>query len=362
MSKLLILLSLLSSAILRGQTDTTQLIQPTGKFGVGTVLYEWTDKTRDLKFTSHEGDKRTILVQLWYPAAIDSNSVKAPYSALSKDYQKTITNSYLRPSFNPEVEISNLVIIAPGRGTERFLYTTIAEELASHGYSVASVDMPEIGYTIYSDGFIIKPSKKFQPPRGMMGGPYEKVDQFFEVPTDIGFQDLQFAYEKIKELCNADPNGRFTNKIDTENIGLFGHSLGGRIAGLFAAKTNTVKGYVSMEGIPPRDIRYNGKMDMPIALLCSSGTWPYAKDNYFSIIDNRSNPVYMIELDTFGHNSVTDNPYLYPDSFNYEIDPEIALEISRNIVLTYFNAIFETDLNLMNSIKSIRQVKMTVHD
>jgi hypothetical protein len=68
----------------------------------------------------------------------------------------------------------NLLKVLPGLGTKRFLYTTIAEGLASNGFFVASIDLPEIGYLLYQDGFILKPSDEFNPPRGMMAGPYEK--------------------------------------------------------------------------------------------------------------------------------------------------------------------------------------------
>ncbi len=361
MKNLLLILLISISNQLFSQSDSIRLIKPTGNYPVGTITYEYTDTTRDIQLTSHKGDKRTINVQIWYPATTDSSSISAPYSSLSKDYQKVSANSFIRPSFNDEIDISNLIIIAPGRGTERFLYTSIAEELASYGFVVASVDMPQIGYVIYKDGLIIKPSSKFKPPRGMMGGPYEKVDKFFEEPTELGYHDLEFAYNKIVELNRADPNNRFTNKIDCENIGIFGHSLGGRIAGKFTVQNKNVKAYISMEGIPPRDIRYNGKIDIPIAMLCSSGTWPYAKENYFSLIENRNSPVYMIELESFGHNSVTDNPLIYPSSFNYNIDPILGLEISRTIVLNYFNFIFYNKISFSSSLQGIEQVKLSVY-
>lgn len=357
MKNTLIIIFVTFSTILFGQADSIQLLQPTGIYPVGTIIYEWTDNTRDIQLTSHNGDKRTINVQLWYPARIDGTSIKAPYSSLSKEYEYVSANSYLRPSFNEEMKNSNLIIFAPGRGTEKFLYTTIAEELASHGFFVASVDMPEIGYVLYQDGMIVKPSSKFKPPRGMMGGPYELVDKFFEEPTELGFRDLEFAYKKITELNTSDPNNRFTQKINLQSIGIFGHSLGGRIAGKFAVENTNVKAYISMEGIPPREIRYEGKINIPIAMLCSSGTWPYAKENYFSLINNRNSTVFMIELLDFGHNSVTDNPFIYPSSFNYKIDPQLGLKISREIILNYFESVFEKKKSFYSTLENNNQIK-----
>lgn len=360
-----IILSLLISVTINAQNGTTQtseLLNPTGPYKIGTMTYEWTDDSRDLKLTNHSEDKRTLVAQLWYPSEIDSNSVKAKLNAISEDYSFVTTNSFLRTKFNQEIRDAHVIFISPGRGTERFLYTTMSEELASHGFVVVAVDMPEIGYTIYGDGFVVKPSAKFKPPGGMMGGPYEKVDTFFENPTQIGFEDLQFVYGRLKELNANDPNNRFTSKFNLDEIGIFGHSLGGRIAGKFAAETKAVKGYMAMEGIPPREIRYKGLLKIPVAMLCSSGTWPYAKDNYNSLINNRTHPVYMIELPDFGHNSVTDNPYIYPQSFNYGIDPKKGLIITRKIALNYFKAVLNESVSFDKQLKEISEILVTYHE
>ena len=358
---LLSLLLIIISVQVLSQTDSVKLMKPTGNFSVGTIVYEWTDDTRELQYSSHIGDKRTIIVQIWFPASIDSSDIIAPYSALSNDYKNVKSNSYLRPSLTTELKSAPLIFISPGRGTERYLYSTLTEDLASHGFIVASIDMPGIGYTIYKDGLVIKPSSKYKPPKGMMAGPYEKVDEFFEKPTAIGNQDLNFALKKIAELNDSDINNRFTNRIDLQNIGIFGHSLGGRIAGEFASKNENVKAYISMEGIPPRKVRFNGEISIPIVMLCSSGTLPYAIENYSSLTDNRSNTVYMIELKDFGHNSVTDNPYIYPTYFNYTIDASKGLRISRQLVTDYFRSYLNDETIFTESLKKIEKINIIEH-
>lgn len=339
------------------QTDTIQLIEPTGKYAVGTSVYEWIDESREMKIRPDFSQKRAIVTQFWYPAKPDFTLAKSPYSTLSKDYLKTLTNSYLRASIADEIVKTPLIIIVPGRGTERFLYTTIAEELASQGFVVASIDMPEIGYVIYQDGFILKPSEDFKTPSGMMAGPYERVDEFFEKPTKIGYQDLMFVVEKITKLKAY----AFENILDLDNIGVFGHSLGGRIAGEFTARNHKVKALSTMEGIPPRDVRYEGKINVPSLMLCSSGTLKYAVDNYNSFIDNRNNTVYMVELKDFGHNSFTDNPYIYPDNFRYEIDPEKALENSRTLLTDFFKESLIGENGFYNEKKITEFVKIEKH-
>lgn len=336
--KYLLTLAILFPLNVNAQSDSTKLPKPTGSLVVGTVTYEWTDVTRKINYSSYPSDNRKIITQFWYPALADSNAKKAPYNALSKDYKHVQTNSTLSPAFAHTVSKAPLIIFCPGRGVERFGYTALAEELASHGYVVASIDMPEIGYVYYQDGFTLTPSNKYRAPRGLMAGPYEKVDEFYEEANQNGTQDVQFVLQHIMTLSKKDPSGRFTNKIEMANIGLFGHSLGGRIAGNVAVKYKGVKALVTMEGIPPRDVRYNGLLRIPCAMWVSSSTLPFAKDNYQVLIDNRKAQVDLVELKTFGHNSVTDFPLVTPSQFKYEVDASLALRISRELMVDFFNS------------------------
>lgn len=327
----------LGSISLYAQNDSTKLPQPTGTYLVGTVTYEWTDVARNISYSSYPSDNRKIITQLWYPATADSNAQKAPYNALSDDYKHVQTNSILSPAFANMASKAPLVIFCPGRGVERFAYTALAEELASHGYVVASIDMPEIGYVYYQDGFTLTPSTKYRAPRGLMAGPYEKVDEFYEEATQTGTRDVQFVLQNIMILSKKDPSGRFISKIDMANIGLFGHSLGGRIAGNVAVKNRGVKALITMEGIPPRDVRYKGLLRIPCAMWVSTGTLPFAKDNYQVLIDNRKARVDLVELKKFGHNSVTDFPLITPSQFKYEIDAGEGLKISKQLIVDFLN-------------------------
>ncbi|GGD45399.1 carboxylic ester hydrolase [Muriicola marianensis] len=346
---------------LNAQTDSVRLIEPRGPYPVGTVTYEWQDRVRLAEYSAFPEDKRMVVAQLWYPASPAPGDHKAVYNPISEDYRKVIGNSYLRAGFHPSVKNANLILIAPGRGTERFLYTTLAEDLASYGFVVVSVDMPSIGYTIFGDGMIVKPDPSFRPPPGMMGGPYEKVDQFFERPTALGAADLELVYQKLTELNRADPDQRFTNRLNLESVGIFGHSLGGRIAGQFAANHSFVTAYAAMEGIPPRDVRYEGKIEIPTLMICSKGTLPYAIENYNSYLDNSPVATYFAVLEDFGHNTLTDNPFIYPDRFNYAIDPEEGLKISRKLLSAYFFMQLMGRGDLQKDLNDIEQLNISIH-
>ncbi len=308
-------------------------IPPTGLYRPGYSLVEWTDSSRT-QFKSTRKMPRTLVVHIHYPAEQQKDvSSKGPTSVYLEKHLNS--KSALQLDLHPSIINMPVVLFSPGRGTPGNQYTSLARELASHGYFVVTVDMPEIGMVVYSDGTTIHPTDSFRPPPGMMSGPYEKVDSFFIEPTDIGTQDLRFVLQKLND--KNDDDTFFEGRLNLNKIGIFGHSLGGRIGGNLAAIDKAVGAYISMEGIPPRDVRYEGKIPFPITMLCSSGTWPYARENYWSLIENSDAVVYMVELKDFGHNSVTDGPVLSPESYGYAVDPIEAIALIRQITLAYFD-------------------------
>jgi hypothetical protein len=71
--------------------DRFNLPAPTGSFAVGTTILTLTDPTRS---ESHDpATHRTVVVQLWYPAAPSSNPI-ARYQRWS---ETTLSTFYIRP-------------------------------------------------------------------------------------------------------------------------------------------------------------------------------------------------------------------------------------------------------------------------
>ncbi len=354
-----ILLAVVAVAPADGQSNKIKLPKPVGIHSVGTMTYEWADQQRTFSYSSHDQDQRKIVVQIWYPSTNDLKAQQASYSPLSNEFDQVVCNSQLRPGFAKGLSKCPLILVCPGRGVKHCAYTVIAESLSSRGYVVAAIGMPGIGNVSFSDGYQARPDPRFQPSRGLMSGPYEKVDEFFETPTEIGRQDLDLAVRRLRKLNEGDPSNRFINKLDLSNIGIFGHSLGGRVGGAFAAANTSVKAYISMEGIAPRRARFEGLLHMPVAMMCSSGTLPYAKQNYQTLIDGRTEQVFMIELQKFGHNSVTDLPLIDPDRFNYEIEPKLGLLTSVKVIERFFDTHLKRGNSFGESLKGLDNVIVT---
>ncbi|MCB0279674.1 MAG: hypothetical protein KDD94_09245 [Calditrichaeota bacterium] len=307
-----------------------QLINATGKYMVGTHIWQWETPFED-QLTDKVNDKRTLVVQAWYPAQAASDKI-ADYGKWVSNYQGFYSHSYDDAEINRSIRSAHLIVIAPGRGTERFFYTMLAEEFASHGYIVISIDIPHTGDVTYESGERVPPNQKYKPPSGLLTGPYEKVDEFFVEAVTLGARDIAFALKKIEE-----ENARFfKGKLDMSRMGLYGHSLGGRIGGQAVADDPRFKAFITMEAVAPRDIRRNG-MSAAVVMCLSKAIVPYAIFNIGEVVPLRKSDTYIIILDKFGHNSMTDIPVLDPNAYNYEVDPHTAMKISRELLLRFFD-------------------------
>ena len=328
-------LASLGSGLPLQEKAVIELPKPTGQFPVGTTVWHWVDGSRLNPLTPQESDVREIMVQVWYPARGEPDAPQAAYAPLYGGFGHVKTNSVADSPFAKLEKPAPVIVICPGRGVARHSYSAIAEELASHGYVTVGLDSAGIGLVVYPDGRVVLPSSRFRPSAELMGGPYEKVDEFFAEAAELGKRDVLFALRKLSELAKNDPTGRFTGRLDLKRIGIFGHSLGGRVAGAAAGSDPRVRAYAAMEGIPPREVR-RGRMGAAVAFLISSPVPEKVLANYKEVLPNQRNDVFLFLLGGFGHNSVTDQPLIEPARFPYGVQPGEGLRVTRLIILNFF--------------------------
>jgi dienelactone hydrolase len=238
-----------------------------------------------------------------------------------------------------------VVVICPGRGTSRHYYTSVAEDLASHGYAVVGIDSPHSGLVVYPGGRYVAPNPKYKPSTELMSGPYEKVDEFFSEAADLGRLDVAFVLGEIEHLNTVD--GSLSGRLDLTRIGVFGHSLGGRIAGAAAGSDSRIRAYVAMEGVPPRDVRRAG-MDAAVAMLMSGGFPAEAEANVKEVVPRRRNDVVLVRLNGFSHNSVTDEPLIEPSATAPEVPPTAALALTRRFLRSFFDRYLRADADALD--------------
>jgi pimeloyl-ACP methyl ester carboxylesterase len=152
-----------------------------------------------------------------------------------------------------------------GAAAEVAGYTTLAEDLASHGYVVVGFDAPyRTGFVVFPDGRVI--ARTAQNNVELFGG-----TQAVELATRLAqawSDDIGFALDQLERLNASDPSGRFVGRLDMQRVGVFGHSLGGATALTFCHEDARCKAGIDVDGLPLGNVINQG-LSQPFMFLLS---------------------------------------------------------------------------------------------
>lgn len=224
-----------------------ELPVPTGPFAVGRVSAGWVDAGRVDPFASAPDQKRELVVWLWYPARPDDTSPLAEYfpgpwqraiadhsgilmtQFLTRDPAKVRAHSLADAKLAGDRSTYPVIILKSGIGALALDYTTLAEDLASHGYIVVGSDTPySSSVVVMPDGRVIHKTTAGNP--GDAPIPVAEKKGLAETLIGVWSADTRFLVDELARLNAADPSGRFTGRLDTGAIGVAGHSFGGATA------------------------------------------------------------------------------------------------------------------------------------
>jgi predicted dienelactone hydrolase len=220
------LVVILSVALAVERRSVAELPAPTGPFAVGRVIYDWRD-------TSHE-----VLAWVWYPAAsagpaddyipaqmraLETPPV-APIRWVARDRSKVNAHGTADARMPPGVGTYPVAILRGGGSTSVSSYTSLAEDLASHGYVVMGVDVPTLtSQVVFSDGRVSRRTAE----NDLEEYPDEERRKVAGRLLTIWTSHVSFALDRLAALNASDPSGRLTGRLDLMRVGAFGHSFGG---------------------------------------------------------------------------------------------------------------------------------------
>lgn len=317
------------------EPPTITLPRPTGPFGVGTVVWHWPDPDRLDEISPAPNDVREIMAQAWYPADTPAAAPTGVYSPLDNDLDHVTGWSRPGVPFASRIQKAPLIALCPGARNPRSVYTSVAEDLASHGYVVFAVDFPYLGFVAYPDGREI--SNAFPvPPDLLLNGPFSEIDRFFETPGALAAGDLKFALASLERINDDDPAHRLTGKIDWRHLGAFGHSLGSKGCGGVAGDDPRFDAVATMEGAFPIAVRERG-LKAAVLLMFGAGLPQPARDTIRQVVPNRRGDLYDLTLQKFLHNNVNELPLIFPTRFPSLMDPYEGLAQTREVLRTFFD-------------------------
>ncbi|MFC8919487.1 alpha/beta hydrolase family protein [Streptomyces sp. NPDC057116] len=239
---------------------------PSGDFAVGTRVVQWTDPNRPETATADPRDRRTVVVQLWYPAQRSpAGAQRAQYLGRTAHEARVVSKALARYAGLPGVLVDGvprahthavfnapvaneggrfpLVLFSPGLGGVRTQNTAWAEELASHGYVVAALDHPyDSAAVVLADGRTINTKIKST-------GDDEDNERAVET-TGIRAADLRFSLTQLSRLDRGEITGPLTGRLDTSRVAVTGHSLGGAAALQAARQDRRFTAVIDLDGYP----------------------------------------------------------------------------------------------------------------
>lgn len=346
----------------------SKLPQPTGSHLVGTVILHLIDNTRKDTLGDKPDSLREIAVQIWYPAEASNQQKMASYfpdarliDAMRKDgfydqkpevinsLREVSTHSALNAPVKKMVKKLPLIIFSHGLGVPRSLYTSIVEELASHGYIVAAIDHPSGGMMILPDGRVLTTIKG--------GTPEEATEQ-----AAMWAGDVSFVLDQLTDPQNKSA-GRFANRIDINRIGMAGHSLGGAAALEISLRDKRLKACANMDGAPfgraqkegvgchtliirsspdysDEDLARRGRTREQWEEMGRKGRAAYA-----AIFQSRSGTsVCQVKIKGTGHMNFSDTPFVMPDTITRFGGRIIEPARGFNLISVYLRAFFDKHL------------------
>ena len=257
---------------------------PTGPYAVGRAIYDWTDDANLDTLAPVPGTKRELLVWIWYPSAAGQSAAMddyvprqmreaagffgGPMGLVTRGISKVHGHSTRNSDVSPRERSYPVAIMRAGASAEIWKYSTLAEDLASHGYIVVGFDAPyRTNAVVFPDGRVRRrtPENNAELCEGQAPAQQELcVSRVMTAWTS----DIGFVLDRLERLNGSDSSGKFTGRLDMTRVGVFGHSFGGATAAQFCHDDSRCKAGIDVDGAPFGSVVREG-MDKPFLFLLS---------------------------------------------------------------------------------------------
>ncbi len=351
-----------------GDSPTTKLPKPSGKYKLGTQILRL---DRDYPDSVVNNLIRRINIQLYYPSNPPGNLPFANYlydsmllSSMRNDSYLNLKNEVLNgwagmktySKFNAKISegVFPLVLLSHGFGMSRVNYTAFAEDLASHGYMVVTVDHPGSGLTVFDKEEIL----------GLVPNPNGPDGKVIEFCNDASFI--------IDELLRK---AEISKHIDKDKIGMMGHSLGGAAALNVDLYDPRFKAVINLDGYAFGRLFSEGVKIPFIAILQNPRGAVEASDSmrrerqkeWKSIVDKSSKDSFVVSINGYMHFDFSDLPFIVPDSIRTKNGGTLKSEIGFSEITRLTQVFFDQYLKgkpveLKDEIRKYREISNVLQD
>ena len=333
------------------------LPKPTGTYPVGTRIIYLKDSSRTEDKAEKPGTPRELIVQIWYPAD-PSNNHLAAYERLSETIPATSYRSVLWTNSREDAPVATqggpfpVLLFNHAWGGRRTQDTFLTEDLASHGYVVASIDHT------YNASRVVLPGDRVID--DISGG--DAIDPDLHSASEITaiwnkelskwVADEIFVLNTLQS-DDLDQKSPWYGRLDTQRAGALGHSFGGAAAVQLCSVDPRIRSALNMDGWTFGDIRQRaaGQPAMFVyGITTSTGQQdsnPVGAEAELDTTDRnevdaslRQFGGYKVSISKTSHMDFTDHPLVSPwHSWIHpnHISPTRIQTIVRAYVLAFFD-------------------------
>jgi dienelactone hydrolase len=235
------------------------LPKPTGAYPVGTRIIYLKDSNRSEDKADKPGTARELMVQIWYPAD-PSNNHLAAYERLSETIPVTSYRSVLWTNSKEDAPVASqggpfhVLLFNHAWGGRRTQNTFLTEDLASHGYVVASIDHT------YNSSRVVLPGDRVIDDTDGGDAIDPSLHSASEVIATWNKELTKWVADEVFVLNtlqsdNLDPKSPWYSRLDTQRAGALGHSFGGAAAVQLCSVDPRIRSALNMDGWTFGDIR-----------------------------------------------------------------------------------------------------------
>lgn len=235
-----------------------ELPASTGTYTVGRTVFQWVDSSRPEILTEDPNDPREVSAMIWYPAESGTGVIAGYFPNLSSLSDALVQSGEVKwwevfglrfirsesPLDANPVKAEHpfpVVIFSPGNGTNVEFYSSLANEIASHGYLVIGINHPyDVPAVQLSNGEVAPYD------RDQWSLSAEAHQAYIAERMKVRTADVLFALEQLEEM-NA--GGPFAGIMDLDAVAAAGHSLGGITSSEACKADSRFKACLNFDGI-----------------------------------------------------------------------------------------------------------------
>jgi hypothetical protein len=337
--------------------EKIQLPRPTGPYNVGMSTHFLKDISRH-----HNDEKgRPLLVHIYYPS-VETKKEYPPYLADTMHlYKEKIVHTYnvspedleyldgIRDWSMPDAPIDAenspfpVLFFSPGFLMAAQLYSSLIEEMASHGYVVVAMNHTDACWPVmFPDGsspvILLELANVFS-------NKERSCMQTFDMTQETWIKDVEFVLAWLR-------NQPLTKFLDLSSMGIFGHSFGGSTAIEATRQDKAFRAVVNLDGflfgpnwdkpfetpslfvVAEQQLTHEEALKSGLTIEQCDSLLARGSKNVFDQLKDNS---FYVTVKNVDHATFVDSKLIKSPLLKKELNPLRGIEITRTLLVDFFD-------------------------